>query len=235
MKRANTDITVGTLFIVLLLAIGAWFLLFSPSLDARAEAIDQTAAANDQNDLLQTQLDGLLADYARLDEINAGLDAVHVDLPVREDLESVRSTINDTANAYGITIVDLTAGAPYNVDPSTLVLADAAAAVGKESTVDGLTFTSLVATPMQLTVEGSYTKVLGALTDLQLGDHRFVYVATSEIKETEVGSGVYDGTFSLDVFTYVTADVDPTLPESLVDSTETPSSANPFTGTAGTE
>ncbi|WNM28674.1 hypothetical protein RN607_06620 [Demequina capsici] len=235
MRRSNTDITIGTLFIALLLAIGAWFLIFSPALDARAFAIEQTSATNDQNELLQTQLDGLLADYARLDEINADLAAVRVDLPVREDLESVRSTINDTANAYGITVVDLSASAPAVVDPSHLVLADAAAAVGKESVVDGLTFTSLVATPMQLTVEGDYAKVLGALTDLQLGDHRFVYVATSQITETEVGSGVYDGVFGLDVFTYVTADVDPTLPESLVDSTETPSSANPFTGTAGTE
>ncbi|WP_084126575.1 hypothetical protein [Demequina sp. NBRC 110054] len=223
MKRSNTDIALGTIVVALLLAAASWFVLFSPSLDARANAIEQTTAAKDQNDILQTQLSALQADLARYDEIVAELEEARIDLPSREDPASVREIIQDAADYYGVTIVNQTVGSASSVDAAQLVLADAAAAVGQESQVDGLEINGLVATPVTLIIEGEYASVFAMLTDLQLGDHRFIYVNASAIKtddDEEAGEVISTGEFSLTVFTYLKDGVEPTVPESLADQEE---------------
>lgn len=230
MKTSNAGIILGLVVVVLLATVLAWFGLYSPALTARSDAQEQTVAAQDQNDILETQLEVLKLDYAQLPALAAELEAVRVDLPLRQDLAGARTILQSAFDAYGVTLVNSSVGDPMLVDPATQSLADAAAQVGTEAPSDGASFGNLVATPITVTVQGEYRRVAGVLTELQLGEHRFLYVESSSIVEAgEEDANLYTGEFSFHVFTYVNENVDPTVPEQLVDAEPTaPGAGDPY-------
>lgn len=235
MKTSNAGIILGLVVVVLLATVLAWFGLYSPALAARTDAQEQTLAAQDQNDILETQLGVLKLDYAQLPALAAELEAVRTDLPLRQDLAGVRNILQAAFDSYDVTLVNSSVGDATLVDPGTQSLVDAAAEVGTTPPSDGASFGSLVATPITVTVQGEYRRVAGMLTELQLGEHRFLYVESSSIVASgDEDENLYTGTFELRAFTYVNENVNPTLPEQFVDAEPTaPGAGDPYENFTG--
>src|SRR5690606_19366843 len=126
--------------------------------------------------LLDLQLKSLQSDAKRLPELREEVYAARDDLPPVLDVSDLRADLNTTFADNGLVLLQGTVGDSMLLEP-TVMLTDAAAAVGLPSPTDGLQFTGLVATPVELRTAGSLTKIESLLHDLQRGNHRYLLVS----------------------------------------------------------
>lgn len=172
----NSAAIVGAVMVALLMVVIGWFFGVAPRLNAANAA----SAANEQqlseNAALTTTLQGRKEAAKLMPTYQAGLSDAHDALPLTEGLADWRRTLDAMVAATGVTLVQDGVADPV-VIANTLALADAAAAVGKQSYVEALAFKGLVATPFTIEFAGSPSQIGAFLTELQGDDHRFYLVS----------------------------------------------------------
>lgn len=103
---------------VVLVAIPVW--IQSLAVDA------QTATASETNQMYQVQVDALLAEQERIDEIDASVAGLRAEIPAAADLDDVFEVIAKAANSSGVILSSATAG-----EPAAFVVRTAPTAVGE--------------------------------------------------------------------------------------------------------
>jgi len=230
----NSAAIVGAVMVALLMVVVGWFFGVAPRLNAANAA----SAANEQqlseNATLTTTLEARKAAAKLMPTYEEGLKDVQDALPLTEGLADWRRTLDSMVYFTGVTLVQDGASDPVEIT-NTLALTDAAAAVGKQSYVEALAFSGLVATPFSIEFAGSTGEIGAFLTELQGDDHRFFLVSdltltTYNSVGAVLGRAVYPGDASVSVSGYLF-----TLPEGAAKAAPAaPSSPTPGTTVAPT-
>lgn len=105
----------GTVVIALVMVVATWFLLVSPVLAAASDTRAQAETAEQQNLVLQSQVDQLKADFARIDEYKAELAGLRTQVPTDAELAAFLRELDAAAVARTVTLVDVQAQAPQTV------------------------------------------------------------------------------------------------------------------------
>ena len=226
----NSAAIVGAVMVALLMVVVGWFFGVAPRLNGANAA----SAANEQqlseNAALAVTLESRKAAAKLMPTYEEGLTDVHDALPLTEGLADWRRTLYAMVSATGVTLVQDGVADPIGIS-NTLALADAAAAVGKQSYVEALSFSGLVATPFTIEFAGSPTQIGAFLTDLQGDDHRFflvsdVTVATFDSVGAVLGRTVFAGDATVTVSGFLF-----TLPNGTAQAPAAPAPSSPTPGT----
>ena len=170
MKSQNAGFVLGAIVLAAIIAVAVYFLLLSPALAQRADALARQEAAQTFNESLELQLATKKAEAERLPEYKESLEEIQVQFAPREDIAAVRRVI-DTIAVDSAVRVTVDSFAPAELaPPNVIALSTAAAAVGRVSYVEGLAFQDLYATQVTLTVSGTYADVMRAIARLQMDE-----------------------------------------------------------------
>ncbi|MDR1188350.1 MAG: hypothetical protein LBK95_13000 [Bifidobacteriaceae bacterium] len=113
-QRASlTLVLVGLLAVVL--AIGAYYLLYAPTLDARAEADSAAEEAETANQAAETELKNLAEQAKHLDESKAQLETKRAQFPTNLELASFTAYLSDLVTGTEATLVNLSHDSPAEV------------------------------------------------------------------------------------------------------------------------
>jgi hypothetical protein len=175
-NQTNAVILAVTALICLVIAAIGYFVAIAPQLSAAATARSNTAAAVDQNTLLEQQVAALQARDASIDTVKAQVDDLARLLPPTESLLGTREDVSTLVTASGVTLTAYNVATPEPILSAPRNYAAAAAAVGKESAYEALQFHDLYATPITLTIIGSDQRTKYFLSELQFGEHRYTLV-----------------------------------------------------------
>lgn len=199
MRPGSTLWVVGTGVVALLLAAGAWLLLFYPTMERTVEAAEAREAAEDQNDRLRQQITVLAADFERLDELRTELDTLRTQFPTAIELPAFTRGLSDLAESTGARVRSVTVGASQTV---TAVPDLPEAPDGTPAPTFPEAPGNLFAVPISLTVEGTFEQAKQFASDLQ-GEHQRLFLL-SRLSWTGTDQ---DGseTFSINGHTYVLA------------------------------
>ncbi len=105
----------GTVVIALLIVVATWFLAVSPVLAAASDTRAQAESAEAQNLVLQSQVDQLKADFARLDEYKAELASLQAQVPTDAELAAYLRELDAVAVSHSVTLADVQVQAPQAV------------------------------------------------------------------------------------------------------------------------
>lgn len=187
----NSAAIVGTVMVALLMVILGWFFGVAPRLNAANAATAANEAQVAQNVELNATLESRKADAIKVPQWLEDRQDVRDALPESEGLADWRRTLYAMVVNTGVTLVqDGTADAVETTN--TLALADAAAAVGRESYVESLVFAGLFATPFTFEVAGTPDQVGAFLLQLQGDDHRFFLVSGLDLTVFDTDGLVLD-------------------------------------------
>lgn len=218
-SKARTWIA-GTVVVAIVILVAAWFLLVSPVLASASETSDMAVAQDDQNALERTRINGLKADFDKLDIHKAELAALRQGIPAQLDHSQFQRDIATIAVAHNVTVMSLmissSAEATFEVPtPDTAAdapaadapAADAPAADDPAAEPVPTTPKSLVSgmyeVPVALEVVGGYENVLSFIAELQTVNPRLVLITGLEgtaLKAAEAAGGApasVDGDLSL--------------------------------------
>jgi len=150
----------GTALVAVVMIVAAWFLAITPNMD-RASATRAAAAQTRQdNDLLQLRVAQLAADFKKLDEYKAELQAAQTKIPTTAALSDYLRELDAAAVANGVTIITVTPGAPV---AATIVAASGGSAAGGAATGAGTTTDGSTPAPSSTATDGTTTD--GTTTD----------------------------------------------------------------------
>lgn len=195
----NTTTILLAVFVALFLAVLDWFFLVSPKMSATSEARAATEAQLLANSDLEVLLAQREADFAKLPELREAVWSIRDQFPAVVDVASVRDQLTDLDARYGIYLQSDSIGAPVEVLPGTISLGAAYAAYGLEPYAEGLTFTSLSAVPITLTLQGSYDTVMAYVDDLQVGEHRYFLISSLTVSPVAADPSASPPTFPGDI------------------------------------
>jgi len=175
MRASNGALVGGAVALAVILALIAWMLGIGPRIARAADAEDGRVAQADFNFLLELSLAQLVSDAEEIPQYREEIFQIRDDLPADRDIPAVRRLLFELFEENGLVIFGEAIGSPQIVTPQ-ISLAIPAAEVGLVSQVDGLAFTSVIATPVSLTTAGTREQILGLMNSLQLGDHQYFLV-----------------------------------------------------------
>ncbi|WP_407343038.1 hypothetical protein [Pengzhenrongella phosphoraccumulans] len=222
----------GTVFLGLLIAIAAWFLLISPTFATASESRTQAEATRQQNQIVALRITKLKADFAKLPEYKAELAGLQGQIPVTKDLGSYFTQLTDLAAARSVVIVAVSPSlpvsflpavpvvvAPVVVDPANTATSQtpaeaAAAAAAAAAPVNTGVPAGFASIAYSIDVVGSRDNVIGFLDDVQVKGPRLFLVgglAATTLTAADAGGGrpaVADGDqeFVVSGFIYVLPD-----------------------------
>jgi len=177
----------ATVFLSIVLAAAAWFFAISPTLANAADTREQTVAQDSQNDISRARISRLQAQFKHMDELQAQLDALHLQIPTTDQMAAYRRELAAAAANQGVTIVSLQVGVASAIAPPE-------AATGKDDTTTDSTATEspaadasptpkptapaqlVYALPVTVDVLGAYDAVLRFLQDMQATTQRLYFV-----------------------------------------------------------
>ncbi len=192
----------AAVFVSIVIAAIAYFLMISPTMDATAEARERAEQEQARIDQLEIQLAGLRADFAKLDEYKAELAELQVQLPTELLLNELTRQIDGIAVQTDVFVVGMAPGFPYEVFAPTVTQpapapdddADADEATDDETSAPpaptGPTLPAgFYAVPVAITLLAEYEPTLEFLETLQLDNPRLVLVnAVSTTVQDEQGA-----------------------------------------------
>lgn len=185
----NTTTIVIALVIAFFLAVLDWFFLLQPKMSATSEARAATESQLLTNSDLEIRLQKLKVDFENLPALKEAMWSIRDQFPVDIDADAIRDQFSALDDQYGIYLQSESIGTAIEVAPGGVSLAPAFAAFGLESYSDALTFTSLAAAPVTITIQGRYDAVMGYLDDLQVGDHRYFLFSNVTVTAVAEDSG----------------------------------------------
>lgn len=221
--KQQRDTTFITLLVLGLIAVlvAAWFLLFNPALARWSEAKAAYEQAYSFNESLELQLIQKRGEHAKLSEYQAEIDAISEALPPYEDLATIRRELYSILASETVAVEMDVANPAVAVEPG-VSLAIPAAAVGRESHVEGLAFQDLYQTEIQISLTGSYADIIAAIARLQLNEGRYYLVSDFSIQETDRELPDEPSTVDIVVHTFTLVDI-----ESAIDPAHQPQDSTP--------
>lgn len=195
-SKARSLMMLTALAAIIILAAG-WFLLVSPVLSGASEANAQAEAQEQANENTQIEVNKLRQQYAQIDEYQADLDALQVQIPTTPKYAELQQMFADVAADHHVVITSLQFGTAVEVkqevpasepDPSASATPEPTASA--DASGDGSTgdtpkgITGLFGIPVSLTVQGAYDDVMSTLKELQTTvDSRIVLVTSVQLGE----------------------------------------------------
>ncbi len=187
---------VATAFVCLLALAGGWFLLISPKMAAEAETQAATADESARTITLTKQLGTLKEQFAKIDSYRTDLASLRAQVPPAVGIDSFLVDVQRIADATGVTVQSMTAGAPSVPAPAVAPVAGPAPAADGAAASPTPTPTpsaaaadpaapaptvnaagsDVVAVPMSFTVVGTYAATSAFLDALQTGTTRLFLV-----------------------------------------------------------
>ncbi len=196
----------GTVFAAVVIGAATWFGAVSPTLSAAADLRAQTDQVSQSNDLLQTKVKKLAADFQNLPRYKQQLDALRVQIPTTAELSEFVRQVQQIATGHSVVVTSLAPGAAVAVtlaqpaappaaatpsadpsatptaSPSPTASASSAPVAGTGSTASGSSAASgvpagMAAVPVSMTVIGTYDNTLAFLNDLQTATPRLMLVS----------------------------------------------------------
>lgn len=207
----DAGFTLGMIALAIVISLGAWFGLISPTFTAKSEAEAAAEEAREFNMLLETQLLQKRAEAQKLPELEATLAGIQEELPRQDLLAEVRRDLNATFAEYGVAITSDSLVKPSLVVPGSLSHAGVAAASGRPSYYDGLNFQDLYSATIDLRLEATPGGIIRAISDLQMDQERYYLVEGFQSLTDPDESGVRGYAIRVTYFILVdhTSDVDP--------------------------
>ena len=192
----------GTVFLALLILAGAWLLLIAPAMDAAAENRSQAENEQARIDQLQVQLVELKKDFENLDEYQADLAELQVQIPPVLDMSELTRQLATIASDSGVFIDSFTASTSISLSealaaevPATdAAVTDATAAEGEAAATDPAAETApsaaaasavpagFYAVPISVQVLGPYANTLAFLQHFQTGNPRLLLVTSLNLE-----------------------------------------------------
>lgn len=183
----------GAVFLSVVIAAIAWFLLISPVQDATSDARERAESEQVRIDQLEIQLAGLRADFARLDEFKAELEEIQSQIPTEVLLNELVRQIDGVATQTEVFVLGVEPGLPYEVETASAPApppsddlesedetSDDAAAEGSPAPAAQPTGPVLpagfYAVPVQVTLLAAYDETIEFVENLQRENPRIVLV-----------------------------------------------------------
>lgn len=113
----------GTLVVVILVLVGSWFGYSSSKLASAGQIREEVETAEHRNHLLNTRVQALRADYAKLDEYKAEITGLEVGIPSDTQFSAFIDAAAELADEHDVFIVNIQPVAPLAIVP-TQVLPD---------------------------------------------------------------------------------------------------------------
>lgn len=207
---------------VLLTAVGAlvilaaaWLLLISPVLTAAAEANEQALQQESMNDTTQIQVNKLQAQFANMDEYEAQLADLQLQIPTSQGYADLQRLFASVAEKHNVVITSLQFGNGTLLEPAAAGEGEptgettdptvpspspspqpTAGATGTDGTAsaDAPSLAKLYSIPVSVTMEGAYDDLMAAVNELQTGEARLVLVTTVTLSPTDALEGESAGT-----------------------------------------
>ncbi|MDO8107789.1 hypothetical protein Q6348_11330 [Isoptericola sp. b441] len=203
----------GTIFLVIAIFAGTWFLAAQPRFDDATQTRDQAASIRVQNAKLKAQVAELKADFAKLDDYRAELATLRTQIPATAELSAYTRAVQALADKAGVTLTALDPAtaqtvtppappAPATPTPDPSASGDAGTTTADQPGSSGATATpadgtqskpldGMAAVPMSITVVGTYANATAFLQGLQTGtDRLFLPVSVDGSRQPQaVASG----------------------------------------------
>jgi hypothetical protein len=188
-NMADRSLLLGAVMVGVVLAALVWFVGVSPKLSAAAQAHEATQTQRDQNDLLQLTLTAREKDAALKPTYERELFEIRDQLPNEENIPGVRRAIDEIVAKAGLEVENDHFSTPEYV-LGGISLAAPMEAVGLTSNIEGLKFTTLVATEFGFEIVGSWEAVIQVILEMESGDHRYFQMNNISLsQETTEGGG----------------------------------------------
>jgi Tfp pilus assembly protein PilO len=208
----------GTVFAAAVIGAATWFGVVSPTLSAAAGLRAQTDQVNQSNDVLQTKVQKLAAEYKKLPDYKQQLDTLRIQVPTTAQLSDYVRQVQQVATAHSVVVTTINPGAakavtlaqsaapaPASTPTDTASPTDTStpaptATSATDATGTGTTSApaasgvpvGMAAIPMSFTVVGTYDNTLAFLSDVQTATARLFLVTgiqgTSQ-KDAQASSG----------------------------------------------
>lgn len=142
MKNSQTAVwTVLTLFIAVLLAVGAYFLAIEPQLSATQDAHAAKQAATDFNDQLDLQILAAKAKEKKVPQWLGEMNAIAIDLPPLPNQPELHRMIVGALEQRGLPVVSIEYGSTQLIAPGTPQATTTAPATGETGVTDAASAT----------------------------------------------------------------------------------------------
>lgn len=186
----STGWVVGTVFAVLAIFAGTWFLAAGPRFDDASETLAVAQSARDRNELLTVEVARLAEQFTHLDEYRAELAELRTQVPAEARLTEFVRQVEALATANGVTVTSLAPSVPILVESEAPVPAptettetteatDASAdATVAEPAPEALPLAAFAYVPLTMEVVGPYANVAAFLDAIQTGNPR-IFVPTT--------------------------------------------------------
>lgn len=205
--QKSTTWIVGTGILAVLLFAAAWMLAVGPKLTEASDADRARENVELQNQILQTEIVSLKTKFESIDQAKAELAALHAEMPTTGALAELNLQLDGAAVTAGVHITLITVqdavsatpavapvvevpsgdATPAPTDSATPATADPLS--GSSTGAAGPVVNGLSATPVSVTVIGSYSGTMAFLKAVQTTLSRVVLVtgltATSQAKSLE--------------------------------------------------
>jgi len=170
----------GSVLAVIAIFAAAYFLLIGPVMDSTADTDNQREQVEAQNTTLRTQNATLQGQFSRINELRAGLNDLHKQIPDHAGWDSYTTMVGGMANTNGVVVTSINGGSAIAIGGATLAPppADGEATDGTNAPV----VASGMALPVTIAFQGPRDGALAMVNDLQQVDQRLVLVQTIEIK-----------------------------------------------------
>ena len=207
----NAGFLLSIIAVAAVVAVAVYMFLMRPALDATAESKAAAEAASAFNDTLEIQLVQYQADFEKLPETQEKIALIQEGFAPQEDVAEIRRQIDELLTAEGLVVKSDSVTGPLLSLPGSQFLQPAAAAVGRTSYTDGLTYTDLYVTSFELEFLGSFDSVIRAIARLQMNEGRYFLVSAIDAAQIEGSPGTYNAKITVQVFTLVdpTGTIDP--------------------------
>lgn len=194
MSKRNLWVAGGAVASLLVLVAG-WFLAVSPVRHKTSDTKAATATLNAQNDVLQTQLNQLIAQDKGVTAKQAQLANIGSEIPSDPHLPQLIRTLSSAASKSAVDMVSLTPSAPTasNVGATTLSptapTSSAGAAGAGAAASAGATYQTI---PVALQVQGDYAGLEEFVRELET--MKRIFVVTQVGLSPNAGAGAQSNT-----------------------------------------
>lgn len=169
----------GAVLMCLVIVVATWFGLVSPRRSEVADLQSRNESAISANQVLQTQIEQLKAQFRMLPQMEGRLRAIRGQLPGSTRMSDVVRALSGLADSTGVTLRTITPSAAEAVG----------AKAGNGQPAAGQPSDGLVAVPLSIIVTGDYFQSVAFLRGLQTGLTRAFLVSSLQIeKQTGVES-----------------------------------------------
>lgn len=161
--NSNRIWVLGSVVVIIGLLVATWFLGVSPQLALSALATTDQVAVDGQNQVQQTKLNKLKADFAAIDDLNDQLDAAREVVPGDKGQSTLIAEMGKLAKSNKVSIEGLVFADPVTYAPGDSTDPDVVASIPLVSTGNFLSV------PITMTLDGNYGNIMSFIDDLQNG------------------------------------------------------------------